>query len=267
MTVYAEHRRQRWPVRVLAGLVLLAAVALLWPFAAWSWWPPLIGFGVLVLLYLLRLDRLLFGWAPHLAGLVVVVLMAARSDPWAWGLAAGIVVLGVGFTRLPDVRVLVIGAVLAAGFGLGYGLVHFRTTEQRQAEQHATDQRTSQAMSAVQPGYVVPFLASYLAAGDSATVCPMLQPPADAQFAAAFAAGDCAAAVRAFAAQVPDKSAYRSAKLAPTAITKNGDSATVDGCQARWPGPMAGPALGVFELTRYQQTDRFLITGYRACTR
>lgn len=252
---------------MIAGLVLLAAALLLWPFAAWSWWPVLVGFGVLVALYLLRLDRLLFGWAPHLAGFVVVVLMAARSDPWAWGLAAGIGVLGVGFTRLPEVRVLVVGAVLAAVFALGYGLVHFRTTEQRQAEQRATDQRTSQAMSAVQPGYVVPFLAAYLAAGDSATVCPMLQPPADVQFAAAFAARDCAGAVQAFAAQVPDKAAYRSAKLAPTAITRTGDTAIVDGCRARWTRPTAGPALGVFELTRYQQTDRFLITGYRVCAR
>jgi hypothetical protein len=253
-------------VRVVAGLVLLAAVLLLWPFADWSWWPVLAGFALLVVLYLLRLDRLLFGWAPHLAGLVTVVLMAARSDVWAWGFAAGLAVLGVGFTRLPERRVLVVGAVLALGFGAVYGLVHYRTATEQRAAQRAADSRESLNLSTVRPGYVVPFLAAYLAAGDGGTVCPMLQPPADAQFATAMGAPDCPAAVRAFAAKVPDQGTYRSVRLPQSAISKNGDTAVVDGCQASWPKPGAGPPLGRFQLTRYPgQPGGYLITGYRPC--
>ena len=47
---------------MLAGLVLLAAIGLLWPFADWSWWPIVAGLGVLIVLYLLRLDRLPRSW-------------------------------------------------------------------------------------------------------------------------------------------------------------------------------------------------------------
>jgi hypothetical protein len=241
-------------------------VLLLWPFAAWSWWPVLIGFGVLALLYLLRLDRLLFGWAPHLAGLVVVVLMAARSDPWAWGFAAGLAVLGVGFTRLPGIKVLAIGAVLVLLCGTGYAITHYRSAAQQQAEQATQDQHESLNLLAVPPGYVVPFLASYLAAGDDRTVCPMLTGPSGAQFAAALGAPDCAAAVHRFAGQVRDVGAYRSVQLPWAAVVKSGDTATVDGCQAGWPGGATpGPRLGRFELTRYQHTDRYLITSYTSC--
>jgi hypothetical protein len=262
----ARLARQRRPVRVLAGLILLAAVLLLWPFAAWSWWPVLIGFGVLVLLYLLRLDRLLFGWAPHLAGLVVVVLLAARSDPWAWGLAAGLAILGVGFTRLPGIRVLAVGAVFVVLCGAGYGITHYRSTAQQQAEQAAQDRHESLNLSAVKPGYVVPFLASYLAAGDDKTVCPMLTGASAAQFAAALGAPDCRSAVHRFAGQVSNQGVYRSVALPWAAVAKTGDTATVDGCRARWPGgAIPGPALGRFGLTRYQNTDRYLIISYTPC--
>jgi hypothetical protein len=231
---------------------------------------------VLVLLYLVRLDRLLFGWAPHLAGLVVVVLMAARSDPWAWGLAAGLAVLGVGFVRLPRRAVVAVGAALVVVFGAGYGITHYRTQAQQQAAQRAQDDRESLNLSAVQPGYVVPFLASYLAAGDAGTVCPMLVAPSNAQFAAAMRAPDCPSAVRAFAARVSNVGAYRSVRLPASAVVRSGGTATVDGCQASWPsaggdpfapaagGPPPGPALGRFQLTRYQD-DRYLITGYTPC--
>jgi hypothetical protein len=262
----ARPRRQRWPVRVLAGVILAAATLLLWPFADWSWWPVIIGFGVLVLLYLLRLDRLLLGWAPHLAGLVVVVLLAARSDPWAWGLATGLAVLGVGFTRLPRTRVLALGAVLTLLCGAGYGVTHWRTAVQQRAARAAADNRESLNLSAIAPGYVVPFLASYLAAGDDVTVCPMLIAPADAQFAAAVGAPDCPAAVHRFAARVTDQGSYRGVTLPWSAVTKSGDTATVDGCQATWRSdPAPGPTLGEFQLTRYQHTDRYLITGYTPC--
>src|SRR6476659_3488102 len=56
-----------------AGVAILAAALLLWPFAGWFWIPWLAGLVVLVLIALLRLDRFLKGWAWHVAGLAVVV--------------------------------------------------------------------------------------------------------------------------------------------------------------------------------------------------
>jgi hypothetical protein len=258
---------------VLAGLVLLAAIGLLWPFADWSWWPIVAGLGVLIVLYLLRLDRLLLGWAPHLAGLVVVVLMAARSDPWAWGLAAGIAVLGVGVARLPDRRVLVVGAGLVLVFGLAYGVAHYRTAQQRQADQaHAAGQQASNVL-AIAPELLPRVLARGIATGDGRTTCDLLGAPAGAQFASAAGAPDCASAVRQLAGQVVDAQAYASPRLPPGALTKvpgaPGQPGTgiLDGCQASWGAAASrpGPPLGQFTLRQFEQGDRYLITGYTPC--
>ncbi|HEY0574293.1 MAG TPA: hypothetical protein VGD73_09330 [Pseudonocardia sp.] len=263
--------RRRWPLRVLAGLVLLVAVGLLWPFAGWSWWPWVGGLGVLILLYLLRLDRLLFGWAPHLAGLVTVVLMAARSDPWAWGLAGGIAVLGVGVARLPDRRLLVVGAGLVLLFGLGYGVAHFRTAQQRQAEQAQESARQASNVMAIAPELLLRAVARGIAAGDARTTCDLLGSPASDQLAGSVGTPDCAAAVRQLATQVRDPGAYASPLLPPTALAKQpgatgqSGTATLDGCQAKWPGPDPGPKLGRFSLRQFQQSDRYLVTGYSSC--
>ncbi|HEX4247365.1 MAG TPA: hypothetical protein VH008_05820 [Pseudonocardia sp.] len=264
--------RRRWPVRVLAGLVLLAAIGLLWPFADWSWWPIVAGLGVLVLLYLLRLDRLLLGWAPHLAGLVVVVLMAARSDPWAWGLAAGIAVLGVGVARLPDRRVLVVGAGLVLVFGLAYAVAHYRTAQQRQADQARSDTQQANNVLAIAPELLPRVLARGIATGDGRTTCDLLGTPAGAQFASAAGAPDCASAVRQLAGQVVDPQAYASPRLPGGALTKvpgppgQPGTGTLDACQLSWAaGGRPGPPLGRFTLRQFEQGDRYLITGYTPC--
>jgi len=263
--------RRRWPIRMLAGLVLLVAIGLLWPFAGWSWWPVVGGLGVLILLYLLRLDRLLFGWAPHLAGLVTVVLMAARSDPWAWGLAGGLAVLGVGLARLPDRRVLVVGAGLVLLFGLGYGVAHFQTAQQRQAEQAQESARQASSVMAIAPELLLRAVARGITAGDARTTCDLLGSPARDQLAGSVGTADCAAAVRQLATQVRDPGAYASPLLPPTALVKQPGApgqpgtATLDGCQARWLGPDPGPKLGRFSLRQFQQSDRYLVTGYSPC--
>ncbi|HEY4003963.1 MAG TPA: hypothetical protein VGM60_02080 [Pseudonocardia sp.] len=258
--------RQRWPIRVFAGLILLAAVLLLWPFADWSWWPIVIGLGVLVLVSLLRLDRVLFGWAPHLAGLVVVVLMAARSDPWAWGLAAGLAVLVAGFTRLPDWRVLAAGAAVTLVCGVGYGVAHYRTTAQLRADQAAADTRYRQSRSALPAEAVLPSITTDIAADDAVKACGILGSPAGQQFAAAFGAPDCASAVHQLNARVVNPRGYANPRLPAGSVVKRSDhTATVLGCRA-WPDPAAapGPPLGQFELRLYQGST-YLITGYRSC--
>jgi hypothetical protein len=259
-------------VRVLAGLVLLAAIGLLWPFAGWSWWPILGGFGTLVVLYLLRLDRLLFGWAPQLAGLVTVVLLAARSDPWAWGLAAGIAVVGVGLARLPDRRVLLVGGGLVLLFGLGYGVSHYRTAQQREAEQAQQAARQAGNVVAMAPELLPRVLAKAIATGDVRTACDVLGSPAGGQLASSVAAPDCPAAIRQLAARVADPDAYASPRVPPGALRKQlaevGQPAiaVLDGCQLSWfTRTPPGPALGRLTLRQYQQTDRYLVTAYRPC--
>lgn len=258
--------RQRWPIRVLAGLVLLAAVGLLWPFADWSWWPVVTGLGVLVLLYLLRLDRLLLGWAPHLAGLVVVVLMAARSDPWAWGFAAGLAVLGVGFARLPDWRVLAVGALVALVCGVGYGISHYRTATQQQAEHTAADLRYRESRAALPADAFLSAITSDIAYGQEVKACGLLGSPGGEQFAAAAGAPSCSDAVRRMHTQVTNVGRYASPRLPRGAVTKRTDgTATVDGCGV-WPDRTAapGPVLGRFELRRHEGST-YVITSYAPC--
>lgn len=251
---------------MVVGVVLLVAAGLLWPFAGWSWWPVVGGLGVLVLLYLLRLNHLLFGWAPHLAGLVTVVLMAARSDPWAWGLAAGIATLGVGAARLPDRRVLAAGLALVVVFGTGYGIGHYRTAEQQRAEQAAADASYRQSRAALPAEAVLGAIASDIASGDDVKACGLLGTPGGQQFAAAVRAPTCPDAVRLLHAQVTDPRAYGSPRLPAGALLKRPDrTVRVDGCRA-WTDTAGapGPRLGVFELRPYQ-AGSYLISGYTPC--
>jgi hypothetical protein len=248
------------------------AVGLLWPFADWSWWPIVAGLGVLVLLYLLRLDRLLFGWAPHLAGLVSAVLLAARSDPWAWGLAAGIAVLGAGLVRLPERRLLLVGGALVLVFGVAYGVVHYRSAEQAHAEQAQAAARQATSVTAIAPELLARVLARGIATGDGRTTCDLLGAPAGDQLAASVGARGCADAVRALSARISDARAYASPRLPLAALVKRPGAggqpgtATLDGCQASWSSSAdPGPALGRYTLRQYQDSDRYLVVGFAPC--
>lgn len=276
----AGHERRRRPLRVVVGVAILVAIGLLWPFADWNWWPVVTGLGVLVLLYLLRLNWLLLGWAPHLAGLVTVVLLLGRTGPWVWGFAAGLALLGYGLVRLPDWRVAAVGIALTAVFGIGYAVSQYRTDTQLAQEHAQTRAEQAANVMATSAELIVPSFTNSLAGGDSRTMCDLLGPTAAAQFAAAHAAPDCARAVTALAAQVRNPGAYRSASLPAGSIVKRADGATVDGCRARWPAtgggsvtasmgtPTAtpGPPLGRFELRRFPgRADAFLVVGYAPC--
>ncbi|MGI8817074.1 MAG: hypothetical protein ACR2G2_17810 [Pseudonocardia sp.] len=257
---------RRRPLRLVAGGAILAAIGLLWPFADWNWWPVVIGLGVLVLLYLLRLNWLLLGWAPHLAGLVTVTLLLWRTGPWVWGFAAGLALLGYGLVRLPDWRLLAVGVSLTSVFGAAYGISQYRTDTQRATEHARADAEQAANVMATAAELVLPSLANSVAGRDARTACALLGPVAGGQFAAAHAAADCATAMTALAARVTDPRAYPSATLPPGSIVKRPDVATVDTCRARWAGSGTppGPTLGRFELRRYQ-ADRYLIVGYAPC--
>lgn len=275
-----RNERRRRPLRVVVGVAILVSIGLLWPFADWNWWPVVTGLGVLVLLYLLRLNWLLLGWAPHLAGLVTVTLLLGRTGPWVWGFAAGLAVLGYGLVRIPDWRLAAVGAALTAVFGIGYGISQYRTDAQLAQEHAHTSAEQAANVMATSAELIVPSFTNSVAGGDSRTMCDLLGPTAAAQFAAAHAAPDCSRAVAALTAQVTNPGAYRSASLPAGAIVKRADGATVDACKARWPtgaGAAAsaamgartaapGPPLGRFELRRFPgRADAFLVVGYAPC--
>jgi len=237
-------RGQRWSIRALAGVVLVAAALLLWPFAGWSPWPPVVGVGLLAVLYLTRLDRLMLGWAPHLAGLLVVMLLAMRSDGWAWGLVAGLGWFGIGLARSPRRPVAAVGAVLALACATGYGVTRHRTQRPPERAEAAAAEVTN--VVAIAPELLVTALTS----GDPGSACVLLGSPAAGQLAAARHASTCAAALAGTGA------------LATTGrgvVTRHTDhTVTVDACRA-------GTALGIFRMRQFAGADRYVVTGYAPC--
>jgi hypothetical protein len=251
--------------RGAAGLAIVAAALLLWPFAGWSPWPWLVGVGALVLLRLLRLDGLLRGWVWHVGGLVVIVgLMIWSEDPWAWGLAASIGVLLAGLAQLPWWRLAAVGAVLCAVFGLGYGISQYRTAEEIAAQQAQTQLQNRGQLGAPRLNSVLPVLLNSIARGDAGPVCDsLLAEPARAPFAASVGQPDCASAVRALSAQVVDRDDYAKAQAE---TDQRGDTQTVDACRLRWRGGVVlGPQLGELTVGRISDGSTFFVTAFVPC--
>jgi len=127
--------------KVAAGLGIIGAAVLLYPFAAassqddnYAWWLPIgLGVGTLALITLFRLDRVMFGGAPHVAGLVLLGTLVWQTslNPWSWGLAAGVGVVLAGLLLLPRWQVLAVGTALLVVAGVGYQFRSAELTEQR----------------------------------------------------------------------------------------------------------------------------------------
>src|SRR5690348_7994349 len=259
-----QWRRLTRTRRGAAGLVIVVAALLLWPFAGWFWIPWLAGVVVLVLVALLRLDRLLKGWSWHLAGLAVVVGLMLKTEPWDWALAASLGVLLAGLVQLPWWRLAAAGAVLCVVSGLGWGVQQYRAARERAAQEAQVSQENRGQLGVVRPNLALQVLLSSVGRGDVGPVCDSLlaenaQPP----FAAAAGAPDCAGAVRSFAGRVGDAALYARGH-APSATT--GEVLTVDACHITWPtGATPGPQLGVLTVGRDGARATYLVTGFRAC--
>ncbi|HXV91667.1 MAG TPA: hypothetical protein VD813_00105 [Pseudonocardia sp.] len=249
--------------RGAAGLGILAAALLLWPFAGWSAIPWLAGLAALVLLRLLRLDGLLRGWAPHLAGLVVVGGLAIETGPWAWALAASIGVLLAGLTQLPWWRLAAVGAAMCVVSGIGYAVSTYRDAQQIAGEQAQTSLQNQGQLGAVRPNAVLPVLLNAIAREDVDAICTnLIAEPARAAFAASTGAQDCAAAVDILAAQVRDPNEYPDARAQSTS---GGEIISVDACALSWrSAEPAGPQLGRLTVARTTGTGYF-ITEFRPC--
>ncbi|MGD9529481.1 MAG: hypothetical protein AB7V44_22175 [Pseudonocardia sp.] len=265
------HGPSRWrrvvrTPRAAAGLGILAAALLLWPFSGWAGLPWFAGLGALVLLALLRLDRLLRGWTWHLAGLVVVAGLMYSTGPWAWALAASIGVLLAGLVQLPAWRVAAVGAVLVAVAATGFAIAQYRTAEQIQAQQAQTQVESRGRLGAPRPAAVLPTLLTTIGRGETGAVCDaLLDPAAQPPFAASVGQPDCAAAVRALAAQVTDANAYAKGSAPPG--THRGAEFDVDACHLTWRASTTppGPQLGHLTVGPIPGGTTYAVTAFRPC--
>jgi len=251
--------------RGAAGLGIVAAALLLWPFAALSWIPWLAGLATLVLLAVLRLDRLLSGWVWHVGGLVVVAGLMVSTTPWAWALAASIGVLVAGLFRLPAWRLAAVGTVLCLASGVAFTVVGVRSGEQARADNRAANEQTYALAGERTPERVLPALLEGIVQGDATAVCGLLDVPARDAFAAAARAPDCASAVVSFrssaGATVGDYDELDASTVAA------GNTWVTNGCRTVWAGPtLGGPDLGQVVVRRSPPPGgTYFLAGFAPC--
>lgn len=260
---WSRLRLRSW--RGASGLGIGGAALLLFPFLdhPGRWWVPVgLGLGALVLLALLRLDRLLRGWTWHVAGLVLVAALVASTGPWAWALAASIGVLVAGLLRLQSWRLAVVGVVLCAAAGTGYGLSIAQGAGQVATQQAQAHLQNRGQLGAPRATSVLPVLLNSIAHGDTGAVCDnLIAASAQPAFAAAVAQPDCAAAVRSLAAQVTATTDYARA-TAPS--IRSGDGLSVDACRMTWGPVPVGPQLGQLDVGR-TTGQTYVVTAFRPC--
>jgi hypothetical protein len=255
--------------RGAAGLAIVFAALLLWPFAGWSWIPWLAGIGVLVLLRLLRLDKLLRNWDLHIAGLVVVAGLMLSSGPWSWALAASIGVLLAGLAQLPWWKLAAVGAVLVLVSGVGFGITQYQQEQKAIAERQVTSQQ-NQGQIAEQAGQILRILDQTITGSqpDPDLLCNILAPPAEQQLSAAVQAPDCHAAtqvlydrLRGSKTGTPQNSVPPGANQQPPPQTM-----VLDACQRPW-AKATGPALGKVTIQLVNATQRsYLVSGFGDCS-
>jgi hypothetical protein len=251
--------------RGAAGLGIVAAALLLWPFSGLSWVPWLAGLAVLVLLAVLRLDRLLSGWVWHVGGLVVVAGLMVSTTPWAWALAASIGVLVAGLFRLPAWRLAAVGAVLCLASGVAFTLAGVRTAEAARAENRAANEQTYALTGERTPERVLPALLEGIVQGDATAVCGLLDVPARDAFTAAAGAPDCAAAVAAFRSAAG--TTVGDYEDLDTSTAETGGTWVTDGCRTAWAGPaLGGPDLGRVVVRRSPPPGgTYFLAGFAPC--
>ncbi|WP_433504955.1 hypothetical protein ACQP04_36380 [Pseudonocardia halophobica] len=265
-------RPRSW--RGAIGLGILGAAALLFLFVAFDdqarWWVPVAaGLVVLVLLSLLRLDRLLKGWTWHVAGLAMLagLVHETAGNPWSWAFAASIGVLIAGLLRLPRWQLAAVGAALCLVSFVGY---QFRAAEVRDQEAQIAQQAGTQMRAGFgydRPDLVVTKLGEGLTPADSEAVCRLLDPAAQTQLAQATGTADCTAGVGVAASRVPAGSPTSAPRTStsPTPVPPPGTVLTLDGCSTAW--GLAVPALGTVDVVRTENTAKatWRVASFRPC--
>ncbi|MCW0213549.1 MAG: hypothetical protein OJJ54_09325 [Pseudonocardia sp.] len=263
-------RPRSW--RGATGLGLIGAAALLVPFLdePGRWWIPFgLGLGTLVLLALLRLDRLLMGWTWHVAGVVLVggLVAGTSQNPWAWAFAASVGVALAGLIRLPRWPLLAIGLVLVAVSIVGY---QFRAADVREQQAEVAAQAGAQLAVTIgvnRPERVLEILVDGVSAPDPQPICRMTQPAAVAQLTRATGTGTCTDAVGVLHTRLTPGSA--SPTTVPRATSAEplppGATTVVDACSTSW-AQAAGTAHGKVEMVRTTAAkETYQIVSFQPC--
>lgn len=246
--------------RLAVGLGLVGAALVLFPFAvassqddSYRWWIPVgLAVGTLALITLFRLDRLLYGWAPHVGGLVLVGALVWQTslNPWSWGLAVGMGVVVAGILLLPRWQVLAVGAALLLVAGIGYGFRSTELADQKAQIDAQAGEQLRQTLGVERPQLALLSLDSGVADANPRRVCRLVQDAALAQLLQATAAPTCEQAVSVLHARLgggsprvtqPDRS--------PDPVVAPGGSVVMDACSTAW-GAAAGPGLGRVVVAR-----------------
>jgi membrane protein YdbS with pleckstrin-like domain len=265
---FSWRRLTRSP-RGAAGLAIVVAALLLWPFAGWSVIPWLAGLGAVVLLRLLRLDKLLRDWDLHLAGLVVIAGLMLSSGPWSWALAASIGVLLAGSAQLPWWKLAAVGAVMCLVSGVGFGITQYQQEQKAVAERQVTSEQ-NQGQIAEQAGQILRILDQTITGpqADPDLLCSILAPPAEQQLSAAVGAPDCHAATSVLHDRLRGTDTGRPQNSIPPGANQQPPPQTMvlDACQRPW-AEAAGPALGKVTIQLVNATQRsYLVSGFGACS-
>jgi len=264
----------RWGVgsrRIAVGIGIAAAVLFLWAQSQLTWsgvvsWA--VGLGALVLMRILRLDRVLIGWGWHLVGLVLLAGLAQGAGAWAVGTALAVGVLLAGAARLPHWWwVAAAGLVLCLVAGTGFAVTEHRSAEQAAAQQLQTQKENKARLGERYRHTVLPRLLDDITEGEGGVgpICEnLVAAPALASFAAAAGQPDCPAAVRALAAQVRDGAAYPKAQ-APS--SDRDEIREVDACHMTWRDTAMppGPQLGHLTVGRTETGASWVVTAVRPC--
>jgi membrane protein YdbS with pleckstrin-like domain len=260
---FSWRRLTRSP-RGAAGLAIVVAALLLWPFAGWSWIPWLAGLGVVVLLRLLRLDKLLRDWDLHIAGLVVIAGLMLSSGPWSWALAASIGVLLAGLAQLPWWKLAAVGAVMCLVSGVGFGISQYQAEQKAVEQQKQASAENFTLVGERTPQRVLPALLEGIGQGDVPAVCGILDDAAEQAFVQASRAPDCRAAVAAFKAAAGPAPKFEDL---PATTTPVGTSWLTDGCRTVWAqAPLGGPALGRLDIRQSAPPGRtYFIAAFQPC--
>ncbi|ALL75001.1 hypothetical protein AD006_06190 [Pseudonocardia sp. EC080610-09] len=266
-----RHWRRLRPrsVRGATALGLAGTALFLFPFLdePGRWWVPAgLGFGTLVLLALLRLDRLLFGWAPHVAGVVLIAALVygTARNPWAWGMALATGVVVAGLLLLPRWKVLAVGGVLLVLAGIGYT---FRSAEIQQDQARVDAQAGAQfraELGVERPQLALVTLDTGVVDGNPARVCRVAQEPAVAQLRAATGAATCEDAVAVLHSRLPAGAEPTRPDRKSEPDVPPGGTTTVDACASAWGA--AAPQLGRVELTRTGAArPTFQVSSFAPC--
>lgn len=285
MTAPRDDGYVRLPRR-LVTLTVLGVAVLLWGVAGWSWTVPAlalavaIGVGLLARLVgvvLPREGRWIADRAGVAAAFGALAYLVTQASPTAT-FVAGLLVAALALaqrSRLVKLGALLAGAVLAVS-----GLVGIIATAQDRAAayQAAGDVARGQLLPDT-PADALLTLMRAVSRPNDPIGCALLDDPAAVQFASAYRAPDCPAALRAAGARVVDPDAYDRIEHDSLTVDQPDPAgpAVVDGCAVRWrptldqilgnstaPAPSPGPPLGVVTVAPAYGTG-WIITDFRRC--